>query len=152
MFIDPIDHKDLFRAYDGDRAAIQHCPCCGNTERLLREQIRCVGAIVSTPFHHSIMPLIEPNLSQIKLRGGELFSISPQLRQTLDFADAVRNFEAAVEAYCAVLRTIDGVKEGGSNIPQSDLQRAFALRRALISIVRYADVLAEEASPVGEEP
>ncbi len=142
----------MYKAYDADRGASRNCPCCGNTERLLREQIRCVGAIVSTPFDHSIMPLIGPHLSQIKLRGGELFSISPQLRQTVDFANAVRNFEAAVEAYCAVIRTIDGVSEGGNNIPQSDLQRAFALRRALISIVRYADVLAEEASPVGEEP
>lgn len=144
--------SSLFKAYNADSSASEGCPCCKNIERLLREQIRCVSVIVSTPFNQPFTSLIGPALSEVRLLGGELFSFSPQRRQSVEFASAVQKFDNAVEAYSNVVRTIEGLDEGRHNIPASDMQRALLLRRSLINIVRYAEVLAKEASTVDEEP
>lgn len=117
-------------------------------DKLLIEQTRIVGAIVSTPFHSSIMALIGPALLDIRQRGRELISIPPQRRQSTDFRDAVREFDVAVEGYCAALDAFDGRERGGAEMQEDDLQRAFALRRALKSMAGYAAVLIQEASTV----
>ena len=124
------------------------CPCCSNVETLLVERIRIVSAEVSVPFHDALLRLIESPLAEIRLTGRDLVSFPPQRRQTEDFARTVRSFGAAVQALCAALDAT--ALENESDIPDPEFRRVFRLRRALVDIARYAEVLAEEALTVEE--